>query len=196
MRPSTSSGSSNRTRPARRQTLFDIIESVDRSSLIDALEKEAARRGEPIAVLPRGQCGPRTPKGWLRTRAGIRSDGPSRAIALASNRKGLMTMAPLFADPRTPDPCSRDCVSARRSGTAFSVGRSLDAVDGHEQRLPCRRRGGSDDRPHRTRHFWRITCRTRRAGECRRRIPDGLLTAPLPFASVARVRQGSTGIAR
>src|SRR3954452_6844998 len=40
---------SNKAKPA--VALFDISESVDRPSLIDALEKEAARRGEPIVVL-------------------------------------------------------------------------------------------------------------------------------------------------
>ena len=40
---------SNKARPAL--ALFNIVESVDRPSLIEALEKEAARRGEPITVL-------------------------------------------------------------------------------------------------------------------------------------------------
>src|SRR5215217_4551832 len=40
---------SNKAKPA--VALFDIIESVDRMSLIDALEKEAERRGEPVSVL-------------------------------------------------------------------------------------------------------------------------------------------------
>ena len=85
---------SNKVKPAI--TLFDIIESVDRISLIDALEKEAERRGEPVSVLlqvniarepQKGGCAPesasmlmerlvRSP--WLRPR-------------------GLMTIAPLVA---------------------------------------------------------------------------------------------------
>ncbi len=40
---------SNKAKPA--VALFDIIESVDRMSLIDALGKEAERRGEPVSVL-------------------------------------------------------------------------------------------------------------------------------------------------
>jgi uncharacterized pyridoxal phosphate-containing UPF0001 family protein len=40
---------SNKAKPA--VALFDIIESVDRISLIDALEREAERRGKSISVL-------------------------------------------------------------------------------------------------------------------------------------------------
>src|SRR5262245_40831686 len=40
---------SNKARPAA--ALFDVIESVDRLSLIEALEKEAMRRGAAIPVL-------------------------------------------------------------------------------------------------------------------------------------------------
>jgi uncharacterized pyridoxal phosphate-containing UPF0001 family protein len=40
---------SNKARPA--VALFDLIESVDRGSLVAALEKEAERKGNPVAVL-------------------------------------------------------------------------------------------------------------------------------------------------
>jgi pyridoxal phosphate enzyme (YggS family) len=92
---------SNKAKPA--VALFDIIESVDRISLIDALEKEAERRGEPISVLlqvniarepQKGGCAPESASmlmerlicsPWLRPR-------------------GLMTIAPLVADAEETRP--------------------------------------------------------------------------------------------
>jgi hypothetical protein len=92
---------SNKAKPA--VALFDIIESVDRISLIDVLEKEGERRGEPVSVLlqvniarepQKAGCSPesapelmerlvRSP--WLRPR-------------------GLMTIAPLVADAEETRP--------------------------------------------------------------------------------------------
>jgi pyridoxal phosphate enzyme (YggS family) len=92
---------SNKAKPA--VALFDIIESVDRISLIDALEKEAERRGESVPVLlqvnvarepQKGGCTPESASGlmerlvrspWLRPR-------------------GLMTIAPLVADAEETRP--------------------------------------------------------------------------------------------
>jgi PLP dependent protein len=92
---------SNKAKPAI--SLFDIVESVDRFSLIDALEKEAERQGEPVSVLlqvniarepQKGGCAPETAprlmerlvrSPWLRPR-------------------GLMTMAPLVADAEETRP--------------------------------------------------------------------------------------------
>ena len=86
---------SNKARPAA--ALFDLIESVDRPSLIDALEKEAERRGAPIAVLLQVNVA-REPQ-----KAGC---APEEAPALMARLiaspwlrpRGLMTMAPLVAD--------------------------------------------------------------------------------------------------
>ena len=92
---------SNKAKPA--VALFDIIESVDRISLIAALEKEAERRGEPVTVLlqvnvasepQKAGCAPESASGlmerlvrspWLRPR-------------------GLMTMAPLVTDAERTRP--------------------------------------------------------------------------------------------
>ncbi len=92
---------SNKARPAA--ALFNLIESVDRPSLIDALEKEAARRGEPIAVLLEVNVA-REPQ-----KAGC---APEQAPELMGRLvqspwlqpQGLMTMAPLFDDPEDARP--------------------------------------------------------------------------------------------
>jgi pyridoxal phosphate enzyme (YggS family) len=92
---------SNKARTA--VALFDIIESVDRPSLIDALEKEAARHGQPIAVLLEINVA-REPQ-----KAGC---APERAAELMGRLvesswlqpRGLMTMAPLFDDPEDARP--------------------------------------------------------------------------------------------
>lgn len=92
---------SNKARPA--VGLFDIIESVDRTSLIDALEKEAARRGEPVSVLLQVNIA-REPQ-----KAGC---APESASALMERLvrspwlrpRGLMTMAPLVADAEETRP--------------------------------------------------------------------------------------------
>jgi pyridoxal phosphate enzyme (YggS family) len=92
---------SNKARVA--VALFDVIESVDRPSLIAALEKEAERRGQPLDVLlqvnvarepQKGGCSPEdaamlmrrlAESAWLRPR-------------------GLMTIAPLVEDPEAGRP--------------------------------------------------------------------------------------------
>src|SRR4051812_252487 len=92
---------SNKAKPA--VALFDIIESVDRPSLIDALEKEAERRGERLAVLLEVNVA-REPQ-----KAGC---APEQASALMSRLvqspwlqpQGLMTMAPLFDVPEDARP--------------------------------------------------------------------------------------------
>jgi pyridoxal phosphate enzyme (YggS family) len=86
---------SNKVKPA--VALFDIIESVDRHSLIDALEKEAARRGEPIAVLLEVNVA-REPQ-----KAGCAPEQASELMGRLLQSpwlqpRGLMTMAPLFDD--------------------------------------------------------------------------------------------------
>lgn len=92
---------SNKARPA--VTLFDLIESVDRLSLIDALEKEGERTGSPVAVLLQVNIA-REPQ-----KAGC---APEEAAALMARLAesswlaphGLMTMAPLVDDPEAARP--------------------------------------------------------------------------------------------
>ena len=92
---------SNKARHAA--ALFDIIESVDRPSLIDVLEKEAERRGAPLDVLlqvnvarepQKAGCAPEEAPALMR-----------RLVASAWLRpRGLMTMAPLVDDPEMVRP--------------------------------------------------------------------------------------------
>lgn len=87
---------SNKAKPAI--ALFDVIESVDRISLIDALEKEAERRSEPVSVLLQVNIAREPQKGGCE---------PETASALMERLvrspwllpRGLMTIAPLVADP-------------------------------------------------------------------------------------------------
>ena len=92
---------SNKARPAL--ALFDVIESVDRSSLIDALEKEAERRGAPVEVLlqvnvakeaQKAGCDPAVTSALMERMA--------RSPWLEP--RGLMTMAPLVADAEEARP--------------------------------------------------------------------------------------------
>jgi pyridoxal phosphate enzyme (YggS family) len=92
---------SNKARSAL--SLFDIIESVDRPSLIEALEKEAERRGQPLQVLLQVNVA-REPQ-----KAGC---DPEVAAQLMDRLvyspwlqpHGLMTMAPLVEDPEEVRP--------------------------------------------------------------------------------------------
>jgi pyridoxal phosphate enzyme (YggS family) len=83
--------------------LFDIIESVDRPSLIDALHKEAARRGQPARVLLQVNIA-REPQ-----KAGCDPDAAAALLEQSLRSpwllpRGLMTMAPLVADPEDARP--------------------------------------------------------------------------------------------
>lgn len=92
---------SNKAKPAI--ALFDIIESVDRPSLIEALEKEAERRGEPIAVLLEVNVAREPQKaGCVPEQA---SDLMARLVQSPwLHPQGLMTMAPLFAEAENARP--------------------------------------------------------------------------------------------
>jgi pyridoxal phosphate enzyme (YggS family) len=86
---------SNKAKPA--VELFDIIESVDRLSLIDALEKEGERRGEPISVLLQVNIA-REPQ-----KAGCAPESAAQLMERLVRSpwlrpQGLMTMAPLVTD--------------------------------------------------------------------------------------------------
>jgi PLP dependent protein len=99
---------SNKAKPA--VTLFDIIESVDRISLIDALEKEAERRGEGdpsggdgVSVLLQVNIA-REPQ-----KAGCMPESASELMERLVRSpwlrpRGLMTMAPLVADAEETRP--------------------------------------------------------------------------------------------
>ena len=92
---------SNKAKPA--VALFDIIESVDRMSLIDALEKEAARRGEPVSVLLQANIA-REPQ-----KAGCMPESASALMErLVRSRwlrpRGLMTIAPLVSNAEETRP--------------------------------------------------------------------------------------------
>lgn len=92
---------SNKVKPA--VALFDVIESVDRPSLIEALEKEAARRGQPCPVLLQVNIA-REPQ-----KAGCDPDHvPQLMERLVASPwlqpQGLMTMAPLVVDPEDVRP--------------------------------------------------------------------------------------------
>jgi PLP dependent protein len=86
---------SNKAKPA--VALFDIIESVDRISLIDALEKEAERRGEPVSVLLQVNIAREPQKGGCQPESA--PDVMERLVRSPWLRpRGLMTIAPLVAD--------------------------------------------------------------------------------------------------
>ena len=86
---------SNKAKPAI--ALFDVIESVDRVSLIDALEKEAERRGDAISVLLQVNIAREPQKAGCSPESA--SDLMERLVRSPWLRpRGMMTMAPLVAD--------------------------------------------------------------------------------------------------
>jgi pyridoxal phosphate enzyme (YggS family) len=92
---------SNKARPA--VALFDEIESVDRPSLIDALAKEAARRGAPVTVLLQVNIA-REPQ-----KAGCSPEDASGLMGRIANSpwllpRGVMTVAPLVDDAESVRP--------------------------------------------------------------------------------------------
>ena len=87
---------SNKAKPAA--ALFDTIESVDRPSLIDALEKAAERHGAALPVLLQVNVA-REPQ-----KAGCDPDQAPRIMEQLARSswlspRGLMAMAPLVDDP-------------------------------------------------------------------------------------------------
>ena len=96
---------SNKARPA--VTIFDLIESVDRPSLIDALEKEADRLRRSLPVLLQVNIAAEAQKAGCAV-----EDAPAFASRLvaspAFDLQGLMTIAPLVDDPEAVRPVFRD----------------------------------------------------------------------------------------
>jgi hypothetical protein len=96
---------SNKARPA--VALFDLIESVDRPSLMDALEKEAARLRRPLPVLLQVNIAAEAQKAGCAV-----GDAPAFAARLvaspAFDLQGLMSIAPLVDDPEAVRPVFRD----------------------------------------------------------------------------------------
>jgi PLP dependent protein len=112
---------SNKVKPA--MALFDIIESVDRISLIDVLEKEAERRGEPISVLLQVNVAREPQKAGCAPESA--SDLMQRLVRSPWLRpQGLMTIAPLVDDPEE----TRSVFSALR-GLRDALQREHSIVD-------------------------------------------------------------------
>ena len=123
---------SNKAKPAL--AMFDLIESVDRLSLIEALEHVCERLGEPQPVLLQVNVA-REPQ-----KAGCDPDtAPQLMERLVSSPwlqpRGLMTMAPLVGDPEAVRPifaelrAMRDALQRRHADVnlgTLSMGMSND----------------------------------------------------------------------
>jgi PLP dependent protein len=115
---------SNKAKPAA--ALFGLIESVDRSSLIDALEKEAVRLGHPVPVLLQVNIAREPQKSGCAP-----EDAPELAARLISSPafdlRGLMTIAPLVPDREQARPTFsglrdlRDRLAAAHPGANLSI---------------------------------------------------------------------------
>jgi hypothetical protein len=113
---------SNKARTAAR--LFDLIESVDRPSAIDALAREAARLDRPLPVLLQVNVAREPQKG------GCAPEAAADLVDLIAasdwlELRGLMTIAPLVDDPEATRPVFaglrrlRDELQRTRSGLAL-----------------------------------------------------------------------------
>lgn len=92
---------SNKARPAA--ALFGIVESVDRASLIDALDRAAADLPAPLSVLLQVNVAREPQKAGCPP-----EEAPALAARLAAAPnlalRGLMTIAPLVPDPEQARP--------------------------------------------------------------------------------------------
>lgn len=96
---------SNKAKQAVR--LFDVIHSIDRTSLVDALQKAAAQAGRRVEVLIQVNVAGEAQKAGCEP-----EDVPALIEAINhSNQldlRGLMTMAPLVDDAESVRPCFSD----------------------------------------------------------------------------------------
>lgn len=116
---------SNKVRPAL--SLFSLIESVDRPSLIQALEKEAERRGQPVSVLVQVNIAGEAQK------AGCAPEDTGSLVAQVQQSswlhlRGLMTIAPLVSDPEQARPVFAGLRSLRDQLRDADPSRSLDVL--------------------------------------------------------------------
>lgn len=92
---------SNKARPGA--ALFDLIESVDRPSLLDALAKVGAAQEQPIPVLLQVNVAREPQKAGCSP-----EEAPALAAAIRASPhlalRGLMTIAPLVPDPEQARP--------------------------------------------------------------------------------------------
>ncbi len=88
-------------------SLFDLVESVDRESLISALEQEGVRQNATIPILLQVNVAREVQKAGCDPDDAVRL---CRAIADCDrlDLRGLMTIAPLAEDPETVRPVFRD----------------------------------------------------------------------------------------
>lgn len=125
---------SNKAKPAT--GLFDLIESVDRPSLVDALEKVGAAAGRSIPVLLQVNVAREPQKAGCAP-----EDAPTLAARLRASPhldlRGLMTIAPFVSDPEDARPVFADLRLLRD--------RLLDADPMHDP--PVLSMGMSNDYP-------------------------------------------------
>ena len=111
----------NKARPAVR--LFGLIESVDRPSLVEALQKEAARAERIARILIQVNVAREPQKAGCDPEAA--PELLARALACPNLEiRGLMTIAPLVTDPERTRPVFRQLRELRDS--LVRTGRGLD----------------------------------------------------------------------
>jgi PLP dependent protein len=104
--------------------LFDIVESVDRSSLVDELERQGAKLGRVVPVLLEVNVAREEQKAGCPlsdVRALVGRIEACEHLAL----RGLMTMAPLVDDPEATRPVFRGLRELRDELCAERPGREL-----------------------------------------------------------------------
>ena len=146
---------SNKAKPA--VALFDIIESVDRISLIDALEKEAERRGEPVSVLFQVNIAREPQKAGCAPESASAIDGAPGSLALAAAPRADDYGAPGRRCRGDPAGIFGAARIARRLATRATRGRSRHPLDGDERRLSRGHRGGRHLGSHRARDLSRAS---------------------------------------
>jgi pyridoxal phosphate enzyme (YggS family) len=111
---------------ARALELFDVIESVDRLPLIDALQSRSEQRGIMLAVLLQVNVAGESQKAGC-----LVADVDRLARGLEASRnldfQGVMTMAPLVDDPETVRPVFRG-LRELRDRIAQVIGRPLPVL--------------------------------------------------------------------